>query len=111
MSLRADEVHKPVGKPSAERSTSKEEGADKDRKTVLKTATCRRHVKTRADQTEKHIFSRSRYTAFSRSRAAERQGGFHGRPQQSDRRIHKRGSLPHARKRQQSSAHAKGSNV
>ena len=50
MSLRADEVHKPVGKPSAERSTSKEEGADKDRKTVPK-------------------------TAFSRSRAAERQRG------------------------------------
>ena len=52
MSLQADEVHKPVGKPSAERSTSKEEGADKDRKTVPK-------------------------TAFSRSRAAGRQGGPH----------------------------------
>ena len=38
------------------------EGADKDRKTVPK-------------------------TAFSRSRAAGRQGGFHGRPHQSDRRI------------------------
>ena len=37
MSLRADEVHKPVGKPSAERSTSKEEGAVKDRKAVLMT--------------------------------------------------------------------------
>ena len=36
MSLRADEVHKPVGKPSAERSTSKEEGADKDRKTAYR---------------------------------------------------------------------------
>ena len=47
MSLRADEVHKPVGKPSAERSTSREEGADKERKTVP-------------------------YTAFSRSRAAGR---------------------------------------
>ena len=46
---------------------------------------CRKHVKTRADQTEKHTFSRSRYTAFSRSRAAEgfgsetQQGGFHGK--------------------------------
>ena len=29
-------------------------------------------MKTRADQTEKHTFSRSRYTAFSRSRAAGR---------------------------------------
>ena len=42
-------------------------------------------MKTRADQTEKHTFSRSRYTAFSRSRAAEgfgsetQQGGFHGK--------------------------------
>ena len=36
MSLQADEVHKPVGKPSAERSTSKEEGTDKDRKTVYR---------------------------------------------------------------------------
>ena len=36
-------------------------------------------MKTRADQTEKHTFSRSRYTAFSRSRAAGR-GGSAARP-------------------------------
>ena len=72
---------------------------------------CRKHVKTRADQTEKHTFSRSRYTAFSRSRAAgglgseARQGGFHGRPQRSDRRIQRRGDARvHERNREIASA-------
>ena len=56
--LREDQVHKRVAKPSAEWSTSKEEGADKDRKTVSK-------------------------TAFSRSRAAERQRGREAESQRS----------------------------
>ena len=55
MSLRADEVRKPVGKPSAERSTSREEGADKDRKTIPKTA-----------------FSRSRAAGLSRKAPTKR---------------------------------------
>ena len=39
-------------------------------------------------------FSRTLYTAFSRSRA---EGRISRKPQRSDRRIHNRGSLPHAR--------------
>ena len=39
-------------------------------------------MKTRADQTEKHTFSRSRL--YQHSAEAARQGGFHGRPQRSD---------------------------
>ena len=85
MSFRADEVHKPVGKPSAERSTSRRRG-------------CRQRQK---DGTENRIQQKPR------GRKAGRQGGFHGRPQQSDRRIQSVGTPACKRRKKHSAAQLK----
>ena len=63
----------------------------------MKAQTRRRHVKTRAEKTEaSDTFSRSRYTAFSRSRATDSETW--GRPRARD-------------KEKQSTEHVKGSSV
>ena len=57
-----------------------------------------RDARVRKEGNSRNIQQKSVYRIHRReARQGARQGGFPGRPQRSDRRIHNRGSLPHAR--------------